>query len=206
MITNKYILLGARVVSLIFTPFYLPVMAFVLLFIFSYLNLLSWGTKGLLLLMVWAFTVILPHIFITIYRKINGWTHHQMGHRERRIVPYLLSITSYASLLYLMYSIRMPRFTLSIIAAALAIQVVCAVLNTKVKVSTHAAGAGGVVGALMSFSVIFNFDPTFWLCISILVCGAVSTSRLILRQHTQTELLLGIGVGILCGLVCVRYI
>lgn len=204
--TNKYLLIGARIISTIFTPFYLPVMAFVLLFIFSYLHLLPLSYKALLLLMVWAFTVILPHVFITLYRRLNGWARHQMGHKERRIVPYALSITCYAVLLYLMYNMNLPRFTLSIIAAALVIQVACAVINTKVKISTHAAAAGGVLGALMGFSVIFNFDPTDWLCLSIFVCGLVCSSRLLLRQHTLPELAWGTAVGIVSGLFCVLLI
>lgn len=201
--SKKYTLWAAKFISLIFTPFYLPVMAFVLLFIFSYLKMLPWSTKGWLLLMVWAFTVVFPHLLITVYRKVNGWTHHQMGKRERRVVPYLLSITCYALLLYIMYSIHLPRFTLSIIATALTIQVICALVNGFIKVSTHAAGAGGVVGSLMGFSIIFNFDPTYWLCLTIMVCGMVCTSRLLLRQHNQSELYLGVFIGMLCGFTCV---
>lgn len=195
----SWLVLTAQVVSLVFSPFYLSVVAFVALFIFSYLNMLPIVTKLILTLIVYFFTILLPHLSIYLYRKLNGWTRHQLGRRERRYVPYVLSIISHAALLYLLYRLHMPRFTLGVIAGALSIQIVCALVNSRIKVSTHAAASGGVVGALMAFSIIFAFDPTNWLCLTILLCGMVCTARHILRQHTLTELGWGVVIGILCG-------
>lgn len=199
----SWLVLTAQVVSLIFSPFYLPVMAFAALFIFSYLNLLPIVTKLVLTLIVYFFTILLPHLSIFLYRKLNGWTRHQLGHRERRYVPYLLSIISYAALLYLLYRLHMPRFTLGIIAGALSIQIVCALVNSRIKVSTHAAASGGVVGALTAFGMLFAFDPTNWLCLTVLLSGMVCSARLILRQHTLAELGWGVLIGILCGFGCI---
>lgn len=200
---NKYLVLAAQAISLLFSPFYLPVIAFVALFVFSYLNMLPLTYKVVLLGGVYLFTVLIPRLAIFLYRKLNGWSRHELGHREKRYVPYVLSITSYAMLLYLMDSLHMPHFTLGIIAGALAIQIVCSLINRWIKVSTHSAAAGGVVGALMAFSVIFSFDPTAWLCLTIILAGLVSTSRLILRQHTLPELGAGVLVGVVCGFLCI---
>lgn len=200
---NKYIVLTAQFVSLLFSPFYLPVMAFMVLFVFSYLNMLPLSYKAVLLGEVYVFTVLVPRFAIFLYRKLNGWTRRELGHRERRYVPYVLSITSYAALLYLMYRLHMPRFTLGIVTGALAIQVACSLVNPWIKVSTHSAAAGGVVGALMAFSFIFSFDPTAWLCLAIILTGLVSTSRLILRQHTLGEVGAGVLTGVICGFACI---
>jgi membrane-associated phospholipid phosphatase len=62
-----------------------------------------------------------------------------------------------------------------------------------------------VVGALLAFSVILNFDPTRWLCLSVMLCGIVSSSRLILRQHQLLDVGLGTLVGILCGFFCIWF-
>ncbi len=201
-----WLVLTAQVVSLIFMPFYLPVVAFVVLFMLSYLNMLPPYTKVTLTLIVYFFTVLLPHLSIYVYRKLNGWTRHQLGKRERRYVPYVLSITSYAALFYLLYRLHMPRFTLGIIAGALVIQLVCALLNRWVKVSTHAAASGGVVGALLAFSLIFSFDPTGWLCLTVMLSGMVCTARLILRQHTLREIGWGVVIGFLSGFCCILLI
>lgn len=201
-----WIVLTAHVVSILISPFYLPVIAFIVLFMLSYLNMLPTYTKVTLTLIVYFFTVLLPHLSIYIYRKLNGWTRHQLSLRERRYVPYVLSITSYAALLYLLYRLHMPRFTLGIIAGALLIQLACALVNSRLKVSTHAAASAGVVGALLAFSLIFNFDPTCWLCLTVLLCGMVCTARLILRQHTLREIGWGVFIGFLSGFCCILFI
>ena len=199
--TNRYLILTAQVISLVFSPFYLPMVAFIVLLFFSYLSYTSWNYNLQVIGMVYLFTVLLPKLAIYAYRKINGWTRHQLSHRERRIVPYILSISSYATLLYMMDHMRMPRFMLGVVAGALSIQIVCALINPWLKVSTHAAASGGVIGAVMAFSLILNFDPTSALCMSIMLSGLVCTARMILRQHTLTDL----GVGVLIGIVCAMF-
>ena len=196
--SNRILILTAKVFSQIFSPFYLPVVAFVALLTFSYLNLLPMGYKLVLLLMVYAFTVALPKCSIFVYRKVNGWTHHELGRRERRVVPYVLSIISYAALLRLMQHLHMPAYGMSIIWGALLLQIACALINPFLKISTHAAAMGGIIGALVAFSQHYAFDPRGWLGLCILLSGCVCSSRLVLRQHTLRD----VGWGTLVGLVC----
>lgn len=203
---DKYLILTAQAVSLVFSPFYLPLVAFLVLFFFSYLSYTSLPYSLGIVGMVYVFTILVPRLGIYLYRKVNGWTSHQLGRKERRYVPYAISIASYATLLYIMDNLRMPRFTLGIVAGALAIQVVCALINSWIKISTHSAASGGVIGALIAFSLMLGFDPTFWLCVCIILAGMVSTARLILRQHTLLELGLGTVVGILCGFFCLLFV
>lgn len=196
---NRYLVRTAQCISLIFSPFYLPVLAFVVLFFFSYLNYTSWAYSLTVILTVYLFTVLLPELGIFVYRRLNGWTRRELSRRERRIVPYILSIASYAILLGLMDYLRMPRFTLGIVAGALGIQIACALINPWVKVSTHAAASGGLAGALMAVSIMLQYNLTPWLCLSILLSGVVCTARLILRQHTLAELGIGVVTGFMVG-------
>lgn len=196
---NRYLVRTAQCISLIFSPFYLPVLAFVVLFFFSYLNYTSWAYSLTVILTVYLFTVLLPELGIFVYRRLNGWTRRELSRRERRVVPYILSIASYAILLGLMDYLRMPRFTLGIVAGALGIQIACALINPWVKVSTHAAASGGLAGALMAVSIMLQYDLTPWLCLSILLSGVVCTARLILRQHTLAELGIGVVTGFMVG-------
>lgn len=196
---NRYLVRTAQCISLIFSPFYLPVLAFVVLFFFSYLNYTSWAYSLTVILTVYLFTVLLPELGIFVYRRLNGWTRRELSRRERRIVPYILSIASYAILLGLMDYLRMPRFTLGIVAGALGIQIACALINPWVKVSTHAAASGGLAGALMAVSIMLQYNLTAWLCLSILLSGVVCTARLILRQHTLAELGIGVVTGFMVG-------
>lgn len=197
--TNRYLLTCAQIISVMFTPFYLPTVAFVVLLMFSYLNALPISYKCAMVCVVYLFTVLFPRLIIFGYRKINGWTRHELGQRERRYMPYIISIICYSTLLFLMERLHMPHFTSSIVAASLLIQIICAVTNNWIKVSVHAAASGGVIGMLLAFSLIFNFDATNWVALCVLLCGCVCSSRMLLRQHTYHELFFGVVIGLASG-------
>ena len=96
---------------------------------------------------------------------------------------------------------RIPHFMSGILIAALVVQLSCSFVNIWWKISTHSAGIGGVTGALLAFAFRFNFNPVWWLCLVILLAGAVGTSRIILRQHTVAQVIYGYLLGTLCGFI-----
>ncbi|WP_315577780.1 phosphatase PAP2 family protein [Hoylesella oralis] len=194
---EKSIILAARVMSMVFTPFYLPMVGLIALFLFSYLHLLDWGYKLKVLALVYAFTILLPTLLIHIYRRYQGWTLIELGTKERRMVPYIISIACYFTCYYIMNARHIPHFMGSILVAALVIQIICAFINVWWKVSTHTAAIGGVAGALLAFAVIFAFNPIWWLCIVLILGGMVGTSRMILRQHTLSQVVTGFLVGLI---------
>lgn len=200
---EKEIIFTAKVLSVLFTPFYLPILGLLILFIFSYLSLLPLTYKLFLLLMFYLFTVFLPTALIRFYRRYQGWTLIELGSRERRAIPYVISIFSYLLCYYIMAATHVPHFMGSILIAALVIQVACAIINLFIKISTHTAAIDGVTGALLAFSVIFSFNPVWWLCIVLLLAGMVGTSRMILRQHSLRQVVLGYLAGVACSFVSV---
>ena len=181
--------------SMLFTPFYLPLVGLVALFLFSYMSLLPLAYKLPMLLTVYLFTILLPSVLIHIYRRYQGWSTTELGKKERRIVPYIISIVCYFGCFFLMEYRNTPRVISIILVAALIIQMVCAFINIWWKISTHTAAIGGVAGALMAFAFIFMFNPIWWLCIVLLLAGAVGTSRMILRQHTLAQVVMGFVAG-----------
>lgn len=197
---NKKIIIAARVMSLVFTPFYLPTVGLLALFSLSYLSLLPFGYKLQVMGIVYFFTILLPTLLIHIYRRHQRWTLIDIGRRERRMVPYVLSILCYFTCVYIMKQIHIPHFMSSIVIAALGIQIVCAVINAWWKISTHTAAIGGVVGAIFVFAAVFGFNPIPWLCITILLAGLLGTSRMVLRQHSLAEVVVGFVVGVVVGM------
>ena len=196
---NKNIIIASRVVSMVFTPFYLPTLGLFALFSFSYLSLLPFQYKAIVIAIVYFFTILLPTLLIHIYRRHQHWNLIELGQRERRMVPYVLSILCYFTCVYIMRSLHIPHFMSSIVVAALCIQIICAIVNGWWKISTHTAAIGGVVGALVAFAAIFGFNPLPWLCITIIIAGILGTSRMILRQHSLSEVVSGFLVGVFVG-------
>ena len=105
---EKTVILAARIVSLVFTPFSLPLVGLMALFAFSYLSLMPWAFKLQVLTLVYVFTILLPTVLIHLYRRHQGWNLIELGHKERRMVPYVISILCYFFCIYLMDLVHIP--------------------------------------------------------------------------------------------------
>lgn len=200
---ERILITTARALSIIFTPFYLPLVAMVALFLFSYLSLLPWSTKLYVLLQVYAFTIALPTLLINLYRKYQGWSMLKLISREGRMVPYVISIGSYFSCFYLMQRFHFPHFMSSIVMTALIIQIICATVNVWWKISIHTAAIGGITGGMLGFSEIFGFNPLWWLCVLLILAGLVGTGRMVLRQNSLHQVVYGylLGVFVAFGMI-----
>ena len=203
---EKQIILAARIMSMVFTPFYLPIIGLIVLFVFSYLSMFSWNYKIQVLLLTYLFTILLPTLLIHLYRRYQGWNLIELGHRERRMVPYVISIVCYFTCIYVMERLHMPHFMGSIVVAALLVQIVCALINVWWKISTHTAAIGGLGGALFAFAYYLGFNPVWWLCLIFLLGGAIGTCRMILRQHSLAQVLVGFWVGFLCAAIAILFL
>lgn len=200
---KRLILVMSRYISMIFTPFYLPLMGLIALFAFSYLSMLPLLYKVLVLFLVWLFTILMPTTFIRLYRHYQGWSLLKLISREGRMVPYSISIACYFACFYIMNLLHMPHFMSSIVVAAIAIQIICALINNRWKISTHTAAIGGTTGAVVAFSIIFGFYPLWWLCFLLIIAGVVGTGRMLLRLHSLGEIVGGYLIGVVAGFVAV---
>lgn len=198
--------LAARIISAVFTPFMVPFIAFVLLLFLTYLRIFPMQYKLTILGMVYSFTIFLPMLSIYIFQKINGWGIKELSDREKRFIPYGLTILCYVGCLITMQRIHLPRYLCGIIAATLLCMVICTAVNLKWKISTHMASSGLMVGGLLSYSFLFQFNPVWWLCGFILLSGMLGSARIILRQHTLNEVGGGFFVGMFCGVIGILFI
>ena len=203
---RQQMILAARAISMLFAPFYLPIVGLAVLFTFSYMNIFPWSYKLQVLIMVYLFTILLPTVMIHLYRRYQGWTFIELGQRERRMVPYILSIVCYFTCTYVMTQLHMPHFIISIVIAALMVQIICALFNVWWKISTHMAAIGGVGGALFAFAEYLGFNPVWWLCLIFLVAGVLGTCRMVLRQHTLSQVIGGFWVGFICAALSILFI
>ena len=201
IVADRTLIRTARVISAIFTPLSIPFLAFLILFLFSYLRIMPIQYKLIVLGVVYCFTILMPTLTIFLFRKINGFSPEDLGERKRRFMPFLLTITSYVFCLVMMHRLNIPWYMTGIILAALIMMVICIVVNLKWKLSEHMAGVGAIVGGLVSFSALFGYNPVWWLCLFILIAGVLGTARIILQHHTLGEVLVGFAVGLICSLL-----
>ena len=196
---DRTLLRVARIVSAIFTPFSIPFLAFLIIFLFSYLRIMPIKYKLIVLGIVYCFTILMPTITIFLFRKINGFARGELSERKKRYVPIFLTILSYVFCLLMMRELNIPWYMTGIILAASVVAIICILVNLKWKLSEHMAGIGGIVGGLLSFSAFFGYNPVMWLCVFLLIAGVLGSARIILGHHTLGEVLCGFMVGFICA-------
>ena len=199
IIADKTMLRVARITSIVFTPFSIPFLAFLVLFLFSYIRIMPILYKGIVLGIVYCFTILTPTITIFLFRKINGFARQELSERKKRYVPILLTIISYVFCLLMMRKLNIPWYMTGIIFVSLVISIICILVNLKWKLSEHMAGMGGIIGGLVSFSALFSYNPVVWLCLFILIAGILGSARIVLGHHTLGEVLSGFVVGLVCS-------
>ena len=69
---EKNIILAARAISMVFTPFYLPLVGLSALFTFSYMSLLPWQYKASVLLTVAFLPYFYPHFSFALIVAIKA--------------------------------------------------------------------------------------------------------------------------------------
>lgn len=200
---RSWFLMLARVLSIIFSPYYLPIVSMIVLFTFTHLLYLPWLYKAMLLAITYIFTILLPSLMIKIYKEYHGKKLFHLSNREKRMVPYFISIACFLSAYYIMQTYRVPHIISIIIIAALMVQIVCALFNLVIKISLHMAAIGGLTGGVMGFSLLIQFNALWWIIALILLAGLVGTARMMLRIHTLTNISLGYVVGFVTTLTVI---
>ena len=188
-----------RMLSAVFRPSFYPLVVFVILFSLTYMHEFPWEFKLWALSSVYAFTIAIPYVLIWLIRKANHWQAKDIYVQHRRFIVYTVNIISYISCIIVCQSFYLPAITISVLNVSLMAQILCVIVNFWYKVSMRSAGTGLAIGTLLAYSHLFHFNPTWWLCVAILISGAVMSSRMILVDHKLGEVLLGTLIGIGCG-------
>lgn len=206
--SERRLLKLAKVVSAIFSPFYVTCALFAYLVFNNYARLLSYGyvttVWGYLLLVfiVFCFTIFLPLFTIRIYRRMIGVSTWKFSSRKYRLMPYVLTLTSYVACFMLLNNMSVLSYPTVLMAALFAI-VMCVIINIWWKISTHMVGMGGVVGVVLLASGPHGYNPLWPLCGFLLLSGIVGTSRTLLRQHSLGQIVIGFVLGVLSALLFV---
>lgn len=109
--------------------------------------------------------------------------------RQERNLPYLTAAIYHAALFQLLHGLNLP-FLYSVLAiSGCCTLVVLFFINTKKKISAHAAACGAVTGLLFLYH-FFSFSTSISVLFFVLVfivAGLVGFARLQLKSHTSGE-------------------
>ncbi|MGO2293975.1 MAG: phosphatase PAP2 family protein [Psychroflexus halocasei] len=190
----------SQLISVIFHPIFVPLAA-VSIFFYKlpiYFESSIIYSKIIAMLII---SIFLPLVFLYLFRTLRLISNFELPTaKERRlpllffmildlvIINYIFELYNYQYLFYFFWSLL------------LASMVVFLALFFRFKISLHSLG----MSSLLTFLIIlsFNFQLNFIYGIAFLVVclGLVSSSRLILKAHVPSEVIVGIVLGVITQL------
>ncbi len=194
---------AAWLVSLLFRQTYYPLVAVAVLLNVSFLRLLSLQLRVVVVAEVAVFTIVFPHLANSLFDYATQRTVVARRPRMRRQVHHLFTYIGFVLCIQALQRLHMPFFVMAYLWAAVTFQVVCLFVGMFWNISVQCAAAGSVVGSLMAYSLVMNRNAVWWLCLAVLMCGLVGTSRMLLRRNSLAQVVAGMWTGIVCGALVV---
>ncbi len=192
----------AKAISIVFNPLLMPTLLLTVFYFFAppisgMANIPPMLRLGFLgFINIYTFLMPLLVIYFMYHRKwIQTLTLKNL--RDRRL-PYLITTIFYLILSYFLYTrstVYYPSAVLIFFSAVVII--IVAIVSLWWQISAHAAAIGGCFGAF-AITYFKYEDPNLYYAtlISLILAGAVMSSRLKLNAHSLAQVVAGFSVGI----------
>lgn len=151
-------------------------------------------------------TLILPILLYFLLKTIRKVESLDLKTSKERIIPLILNVLILVLILnrVLPYD-EIPElyyFYLGILFSTLT----CLFLAfLKFKASIHMIGSAGFFMFAIALSIHFKININGTIALMCVIIGAIATSRLHLKAHTNSELLIGFIVGLMPQLILLNY-
>ena len=195
---GKYI---SKTISYLIHPLLIPTLGLWLIFhTHSYISFVVPPSIQQALYVVVAISTfvfpVLSSLLLLFMGRINSL---EMETPEERRIPYLLTAVYYTLGYYMLTTKVVLPSQLNLLLLGANISVVLTMLvNIKWKISAHAIGIGGLIGALVGFSWQLQVNVLPELSLAILIAGLIGYARLRLNAHNPPQLYIGYLLGFLC--------
>jgi membrane-associated phospholipid phosphatase len=163
----------------------------------------SSSAKLLLLGFVFAYTFVFPSLLVFwLYKRKQIKSMHLNELSDRRL-PYLFSIISSGFLTVFFYQKGSQLQPSAIIIGFITLVIIfIALISLKWKISAHAAGIGGALGALFMLNLLFDETSLYMpFIISLIIAGFIMTARLRLNAHNLAQVMAGIFLGLIISII-----
>jgi len=185
-----------------FHPLLMPTILFLLLLFIAPTPL---GAEPLELLMklavagfVFIYTFAIPAYIVYLMKRWGLISSLKLENLKDRRLPYFVTAIIYTVLGYFLYSKNSMLFPCGFILWSIAAVILCVgIISLWWQISAHAAGVGGMIGALAGVLVHLGEQNLFFpLLFLVILSGYVISARLALNAHTPAQ----VGAGFLIGL------
>lgn len=209
----------AQIISAVLHPLLMPTIIFGLLFYVApeaiqNLELFNDSARvGLmslkmgLLLLIFLQTFILPVFTIYCLHRFGFVRNLKMETLEDRRLPYIVTVAIYTfvATFFTMKLKQLPEVAIILTGIALSIAAV-AIISLYWKISAHAVGISGTLGALIGIVIKFGSYELFYPIITvILIGGLLIAARLHLNAHTPAQVIAGSFLGLIISISVVLF-
>jgi membrane-associated phospholipid phosphatase len=197
----------AKIISYSFQPLIMPTLGLLIFFNSnSYINYaIPKELKDAAIILVAMSTFIVP-VIITLLLLNRGYISSlEMPTRKERVLPYGFTIAFYIFTIYMLKQATVPPLVVDFMVGGLSSVIFAFLINLTWKISAHMTGIGGLLGALVSTTILLEVDLISYVILTIFVSGLVASSRLILKAHTPLQLLAGFFLGLTCQVIAIYF-
>lgn len=192
-------------ISFIFHPIIMPILGVVFYFSKSP-RFLPRDIIEAKLISLSILTIILPILLYFLLKTIGKTKSIYLETTKERIIPLILNvIICILILLRVLPSNQIIELYFFFIGILIS-NIICLVLAIlKFKASIHMIAIAGVIMFAIGISVHFGKNLNGSLALFCLIAGAIATSRLHLKAHSNTELIFGFFIGLVPQLMVFQY-
>lgn len=192
----------ANFLSVALHPLLMPTFLFILLMFLAPIPL---GAESLGIMMklavvglIFVYTFAVPAYIVYLLQRWGIIESIRLENLKDRRLPYFITAIIYAGLGYFLYTKNSLLFPCGFILWSIAVVIFCVgIISFWWQISAHAAGIGGVIGALAGIFIHLGESSLFYpLLFIIVLAGYVISARLALNAHTSAQ----VGVGFVLGL------
>ena len=209
----------ANLISWIFLPLFTPIYGLLVVLYYPVYSKSFWITESLFqmptvakllfLSLFVTFIVLAPGVSFYMMKTNKTISSLAMEKQEERGAPIAIMFVYCLILsLFLWFQAKqfwVPTIIIGMVCGGALASLLAFFINKKIKISLHSIGMGTLFGFLYLFFLRLENIPLFLLFTVIIFGGIVGTARLILKQHTLKEIMLGYLLGFITQIVCIYY-
>jgi hypothetical protein len=207
---NPVIVFFAKVFSYIFHPLFIP------LYVTGYLAFINHNffagysekARAWVMIRVALNMVFFPALTVLLLKGVGFIDSIFLKKQKDRIVPYMAAgIFFFWMYLVFRNQADIPRILTAFTFGVFLSSSLGLLANIYFKISMHAMGCGGMLGLML---VVLGTGPSspfsVPFMVAVIITGIVCTSRMIVSDHTQRDIYMGLLCGALCQFVSAAYI
>ena len=182
--------------SYIFHPIFIPAMAALFYLFFTDSEFTS-QEKLFVFFQVVVVTVLLPLLVFLLLKTAGNIDSIMLAKASQRKIPLLIHCFLLIILVKKSITIdRYPELHFFLLAALLSTLLALILLFANIKASLHMISISSLTVFIIGLSLHFQNPNTVLITVLLLLNGFVASSRLEMKAHTNTELILGFVLGV----------